>query len=156
MGHPADAVRFPERTGTTLARIWQIAPGYQEGEMWAGTEPSALFRSVDGGETFTMNDGLWDHPHRESWAPGGGGQAIHTVLPHPTKADDLLVAMSTGGVYRSGDGGTELGAAEQGDQGRLLPRPAARSWPVRAQGGPEPGEPRSAVRAEPRRGVPQR
>ncbi len=123
VGHPADAVRFPERTGTTLARIWQITPGYQEGEMWAGTEPSALFRSVDGGETFTMNDGLWDHPHRETWQPGGGGQAIHTVLPHPTKADELLVAMSAGGVYRSGDGGSSWEPRSKGIRADFFPDP---------------------------------
>jgi hypothetical protein len=123
IGHPADAVKFPERTGTTLARIWQIAPGHEDGEVWAGTEPSALFRSVDGGETFTMNDGLWDHPHRESWAPGGGGQAIHTVLPHPTDAGDLMVAMSTGGVYRSGDAGQSWEPRSKGIRADFFPEP---------------------------------
>ena len=123
VGHPQDAVKFPERTGVALARIWQITPGVADGEVWAGTEPSALFHSVDGGETFTMNDGLWDHPHRESWAPGGGGQAVHTVLPHPTKSDELLVAMSTGGVYRSGDGGASWEPRSKGIRADFSPDP---------------------------------
>ncbi len=123
VGHPADAVKFPERTGVALERIWQITPGYHEGEIWAGTQPSALFHSVDGGETFTMNDGLWDHPHRESWAPGFGGQAIHTVLPHPHDPDELMVAMSTGGVYRSGDGGGSWEPRSKGIRADFFPDP---------------------------------
>src|SRR6478609_92438 len=63
-GVPEDAIRFPERTGTTLNRVWQITPGVQPGEAWAGVEPSAVFRSTDWGVTFSMNDALWDHPHR--------------------------------------------------------------------------------------------
>lgn len=118
-----DAIRFPERTDTTLARIWQITPGVTAGEMWAGTEPSALFRSVDGGRSFEMNDGLWDHPHRESWAPGGGGQALHTILPHPENPEDLVVAMSTGGVYRTGDGGVSWEARSRGIRADFLPSP---------------------------------
>ena len=26
---------------------------------------------------------LWDHPHRPEWGAGFGGQAVHTILPHP-------------------------------------------------------------------------
>jgi hypothetical protein len=100
-------VAFPEDTGAALERVWQIAPGPadQPDVVYAGTEPSALFRSTDGGVTFELVRGLWDHPHRENWYPGGGGQAIHTILPHPNDADSIVVAMSTGGVYRTGDGG---------------------------------------------------
>ncbi len=123
VGHPADAVKFPERTGVALERIWQITPGVRDGEVWAGTQPSALFHSLDGGETFTMNDALWDHPHRESWAPGFGGQAIHTVLPHPDDPDDLMVAMSTGGVYRSGDGGGSWEPRSKGIRADFFPDP---------------------------------
>jgi len=104
-GVPEDAIRFPERTGNSLNRVWQITPGVQPGEVWAGVEPSAVFRSTDGGVTFTMNDALWDHPHRETWEPGFGGQAVHTVLPHPDDPEDVLIAMSTGGCYRTTDGG---------------------------------------------------
>ena len=29
---------------------------------------------------------LWDHPHREEWGAGFGGQAIHTIIPdEPTR-----------------------------------------------------------------------
>jgi hypothetical protein len=59
-------VAFPERTGAALGRVWQIQPGPadQPGVVYAGTEPTALFRSEDGGRTFELNEALWDHPHR--------------------------------------------------------------------------------------------
>ena len=47
---------------------------------------------------------LYDHPHRPTWEPGGGGGAVHTVLPDPA-SDRVTIAMSTGGVYVSEDGG---------------------------------------------------
>ena len=118
---PEDAIRFPERTGTTLAKVWQITPGTEPDEVWAGTEPSAVFRSTDGGVTFELNDGLWDHPHRESWAPGGGGQAVHTILPHPDDPADVLVAMSTGGCYRTTDGGASWRPHSQGIRADFMP-----------------------------------
>ena len=98
-------VAFPERTGRALERVWQIEPGpaEQPERVYVGSQPAALFVSDDGGETFRMVESLWDHPHREHWGAGFGGQAIHTVLPHPADPDSLLVAMSTGGVYRSLD-----------------------------------------------------
>src|SRR2546430_430194 len=70
-------VAFPEDTGESLRRVWQLAPG-PEGEpdvVYAGSEPSALFRSTDGGRTYALVRGLWDHPHRKEWGAGFGGQA---------------------------------------------------------------------------------
>lgn len=111
------AIAFPADTGASLERAWQIAPSPSEpGVVWAGTQPSALFRSEDGGEHFTLVRALWDHPHRPDWGAGFGGQAIHTVLPHPDDADRITVAMSTGGVYRSEDAGRSWTASNSGVQ----------------------------------------
>lgn len=122
-GHEASAVAFPKDTGSALERVWQLAPGPadQPGTMYAGTEPSALFKSTDGGLSFDMVRGLWDHPHRPNWYPGGGGQAIHTVLPHPTDDQQVTVAMSTGGVYRTSDGGTSWNPANHGIGADFIP-----------------------------------
>jgi len=118
-------VAFPEDTGTALERVWQIAPGRADepDRVYAGTQPSALFVSDDGGVTFELVRGLWDHPHRPQWEPGFGGQAIHTVLPHPTDGDSVLVAMSAGGVYRTTDGGTSWTASNSGIKAYFLPDP---------------------------------
>jgi hypothetical protein len=109
-------VAFPADTGAALERVWQIAPGRasEPDRVYAGTQPSALFVSDDGGATYELVRGLWDHPHRPQWHPGGGGQTIHTVLPHPTDEATMVVAMSTGGVYRSHDGGASWTASNAG------------------------------------------
>ena len=48
----------------------------------------------------------------------------------------MLVAMSTGGVYRTTDGGATWQAAQQGHRGPLRARPVPRVRPVRPQGRP--------------------
>ncbi|KAA1376457.1 WD40/YVTN/BNR-like repeat-containing protein [Aeromicrobium fastidiosum] len=115
-------VRFPEGLGASVERVWQLQPSPADGRVvWAGTQPSALFRSDDGGETFELVRSLWDHPHRPQWGEGFGGQAIHTVVPHPTEPDIVTVAMSTGGVYRSSDRGETWQPHNRGITTEFLP-----------------------------------
>src|SRR5207245_6515284 len=73
--------RFPEDTGAALARIWQVRPGPadQSDILYCGVEPAALFVSKDAGKSWALNRGLYDHPHRPKWSPGGGGLCLHTV-----------------------------------------------------------------------------
>lgn len=125
------AVRFPADADAAVKAVWQLRPdtAARSGVVWAGTEPSALWRSEDGGESFALVDGLWDHPHRPTWEPGGGGQALHTVLPHPSDDERVLVAMSTGGVYRTDDGGKSWHPANQGIKAYFFPDP----WPEYGQ-----------------------
>jgi photosystem II stability/assembly factor-like uncharacterized protein len=119
---PDGAIRFPEDTGGTLEAVWSIAPSpVEQGVVWAGSQPSALFRSTDNGESFSMVRALWDHPHRPEWGAGFGGQAIHTLLPHPTDPARVTVAMSTGGVYRTADGGETWEPANQGIRAEFMP-----------------------------------
>jgi photosystem II stability/assembly factor-like uncharacterized protein len=113
-------VAFPEDTGASLTRIWQLTPGAGD-RIYAGTEPAAVFVSEDGGTSFELVRPLWDHPHRENWGAGFGGQAFHTILPHPDDADSVLAALSSGGVYRSGDGGRSWTASNTGIQAPFLP-----------------------------------
>jgi len=125
------AIRFPAEADAAVAAIWQLRPDTagRPNVVWAGSEPSALWRSDDGGQTFALVDGLWDHPHRPSWEPGFGGQAIHTVLPHPTDDSRVLVAMSTGGVYVSGDSGKSWEPSNTGIKAHFRPDP----WPEYGQ-----------------------
>ncbi|SDX09433.1 hypothetical protein SAMN05421504_102290 [Amycolatopsis xylanica] len=112
-------VAFPEDTGEAVKGVWQITLG--EGVVYAGVEPSALFKSTDGGETFELVRGLWEHEHRANWTPGGGGMMIHTILPHPTNPERVTVAMSTGGVYRTEDGGESWRPSNHGIKADFLP-----------------------------------
>ncbi|MEU8231995.1 exo-alpha-sialidase [Actinoplanes sp. NPDC048967] len=115
---------FPADAGVAVERVWQITPA-ASGVVYAGVQPSALFRSEDGGRTYELVRALWDHPHRPEWGAGFGGQAVHTVLPHPEDPDRVLVAMSTGGVYRTTDGGASWAPANTGIKAYFLPDP----WP---------------------------
>jgi photosystem II stability/assembly factor-like uncharacterized protein len=118
------AIRFPEGTGAALARVWQLQPDSPERPevVWAGCEPTSLWRSDDGGVTFALVRALWDHPHRPDWAPGFGGAAVHTILPDPA-SDRVLVAMSTGGVYISDDGATGWTPRNRGISAYFHPDP---------------------------------
>jgi hypothetical protein len=118
---PNGAVRFPEDTGATVERVWQLVPGSQDDIVYAGTEPGAVWRSTDRGQTFTLERALWDHPHRPQWGAGFGGQAFHTVLPHPTDPQSVTVAISTGGVYQTSDGGASWEPRNQGIRAEFMP-----------------------------------
>jgi photosystem II stability/assembly factor-like uncharacterized protein len=118
------SIRFPDDTGTALERVWQLeADPLRPGVVWAGCEPTSLWRSTDGGETFDLIRGLWDHPHRAAWFPGFGGAAVHTIVTHPVDEDRILVAMSTGGVYLTGDGGASWAPSNTGISAYFLPDP---------------------------------
>ena len=118
---PNGAIRFPEDAGANVERVWQLVPGTEDGVVYAGTEPGAVWRSTDRGETFTLERALWDHPHRQDWGAGFGGQAFHTVLPHPTDPQSVTAAISSGGVYQTNDGGRSWEAHNQGVKAEFLP-----------------------------------
>jgi photosystem II stability/assembly factor-like uncharacterized protein len=89
--------------------------------MYCGVEPAALFESNDAGESWSLVQGLFDHPHRPQWQPGGGGLCLHTILVDPSNPKRLHVAISTGGVYRSDDGGKSWQARNKGVSAEFLP-----------------------------------
>ncbi|HLZ29652.1 MAG TPA: exo-alpha-sialidase [Chloroflexota bacterium] len=120
---PTPNIQFPADTGAAIRQVWQIAPAgpAQPDLVYVGVEPAALFRSVDAGETFELMRGLWDHPHRPTWTPGQGGLGLHTILVDPRDALKIVVAISTGGVYRSDDGGETWRASNTGVRADFLP-----------------------------------
>jgi photosystem II stability/assembly factor-like uncharacterized protein len=65
--------------------------------------------------------GYLNHPHREFWSPGNGGLCLHTILLDPERSDRMLAAQSTGGVYRTEDGGRSWQARNQGVRADFLP-----------------------------------
>ncbi|MEW5931310.1 MAG: exo-alpha-sialidase [Gemmatimonadota bacterium] len=116
-------LRFPEDSGLALANVWQLRPGRADepGVVYAGVEPAALFESRDAGETWSAVEGLLGHEHRPRWQPGGGGLCLHTVVLDPAEPRRMGVAISTGGFYRTDDGGRSWQARNRGVRAQFLP-----------------------------------
>ncbi|MDX1577843.1 MAG: exo-alpha-sialidase [Gemmatimonadota bacterium] len=119
----ARPVAFPEDSDLELKRIWQIRPGREtEPErLFLGVEPSCLFETRDGGESWSPVSGLLEHEHRERWTPGAGGLCLHTIVLDPEDPDRMAVALSTGGVYRTDDGGATWRPRNEGVRAEFLP-----------------------------------
>jgi photosystem II stability/assembly factor-like uncharacterized protein len=117
----AEGPAFPADTGATLVRTWVIQPGEEDGVVWAGTDPAALFKSTDGGESWELNRGLWDHPTRPQWQPGGGGLALHSICPWPGDPQRLAVGVSAAGVWLTDDGGESWRRSGKGITPRYVP-----------------------------------
>jgi photosystem II stability/assembly factor-like uncharacterized protein len=122
--NPQDApVRFPSDAGVSLKNIWQIMPGRPEEPdvLYCGVEPAALFESRDAGETWSLVRGLFDHPHRPRWVPGNGGLALHTIVLDPSDNQRMYIAVSSGGVYRTIDGGQTWTPQNRGIRAMFMP-----------------------------------
>lgn len=122
--NPEEAnVKFPEGTDAALRNIWQIVPGRdaEPKTLYCGVEPAAMFVSSDAGKTWRLNEGLWNHPQRPKWQPGGGGLCLHTILLHPNDPKHIRIAVSTGGMYVTDDGGATWRPSNRGVRADFLP-----------------------------------
>jgi photosystem II stability/assembly factor-like uncharacterized protein/molybdopterin converting factor small subunit len=139
-----DGPRFGEGEDASVERIWVITPGEEDGLLYAGVDPGALFESRDGGMTWELNRGLWEQPSRSEWGPGAGGLMVHSICPWPGDANRLAVGISAVGVWVTEDAGKTWEVGNTGIVPRYLPE-EARSQPLgrcvhnmhRAPGKPE-------------------
>ncbi len=116
-------VKFPESAGVALNNIWQVLAG-RESEpdtLYCGVEPAALFVSRDAGESWSLQEELWNHPQRARWEPGGGGLCLHTILLDPADANRIRIAVSTAGMYVTEDGGATWRPSNKGVRADFLP-----------------------------------
>ena len=118
----AEPIAFPKDTETALEKVWQITSN-SSGKLFCGVQPAALFTSDDNGETWDLCRGLWEHPHRKEWNPGYGGLGLHTILPITDKI--LIVAISSGGAYRTEDAGETWTACNQAIVAPFMPDPTS-------------------------------
>lgn len=119
--HQTAGVQLPEGGDQALQRIWVVVPGEDDGLLYAGGDPAVLFESRDGGESWALNDGLWSHPTRAGWQPGGGGLCLHTIVPWPGDSSRLSVGISAVGVLHTEDGGRTWRHANTGIVPGYLP-----------------------------------
>jgi photosystem II stability/assembly factor-like uncharacterized protein len=126
----ADGIALPEGGEQALERIWVLARGEADGTLFAGGDPGVLFESRDGGANWELNRGLWDHPTRPDWKPGGGGLCLHSIATWPGDPDRLAVAMSATGVWLTDDGGSTWSRGNEGLYPRYLPDDAPREGEI--------------------------
>ena len=126
---PADAGDDPHPW--SLGKIWVMEPGGVSGRVWAGTMPGGLFRSDDGGDSWSLNEPLWRMPERRQWAGVAGGEqpGISSVLVDPRDPADIRIGVSTAGVWASRDGGLSWQLINRGMYAEYMP-PELRGEPV--------------------------
>lgn len=116
-------VKFPEGAEAALKNIWQITPGREteRNTLYCGVEPAALFKSTDSGKSWALVEGLWNHPQRPKWQPGGGGMCLHTILLDPANPKKIRIAVSTAGMYVTEDNGATWRPSNKGVRADFLP-----------------------------------
>jgi photosystem II stability/assembly factor-like uncharacterized protein len=77
------------------------------GILFAGTEPSEIFRSEDGGATWSALPALTRLPSASKWSfpPRPHTHHVKAILPDCNHPDDLHVAVEAGALVRSYDAG---------------------------------------------------
>jgi photosystem II stability/assembly factor-like uncharacterized protein len=103
----ADGGRTWVDGGLPDAAVFSVAVSAVDGAVYAGTEPSALYRSDDGGGSWRELKALLDLPSRPNWSfpPRPWTSHVRWIAPSPHDAGLLLVGIELGGLMRSCDGG---------------------------------------------------
>lgn len=109
--------------------FWLTPSHISEPKVWyAGTSPQGLFRSEDGGDTWSPVAGLNDHPMFEKWTGGEqdgtpDGPKLHSINIDPRDPKHLYIGMSSGGVFESTDRGVNWNPLNAGCKIDFLPIP---------------------------------
>ena len=113
-----------EQKPWNLVQVWALENGGadQPGMLWAGTLPGGLFISRDQGDSWELNRPLWDCDERKEW--GGGGYdtpGIHSICVDPRHSETVSVAISTGGIWQTRDGGNNWKLIGEGMYADYMP-----------------------------------
>src|SRR5262249_46353437 len=122
---------------------FSVAVSAADGAVYAGTEPSRLFSSDDGGESWRELEALLELPSRPTWSfpPRPWTSHVRWIAPSPHEADLILVGIELGGLMRSIGRGVPWQHPPRGAQGgvhSLAGPPRARGGAYGAGGGGAP------------------
>jgi len=110
----------------TLKSIWTISDSINgnPGCFYLGVEPAALFYTFDNGQTYELNESLWNHPTKGKWMGGGKGSKdpfLHTIHIHPDNVQEIIIGISCAGIFKSNDGGKSWISINKGIKTEYLP-----------------------------------
>src|SRR4029077_13920075 len=123
--------KVPEgEKGLVLDHVFWLTPGHSsERDVWyAGSSPQGLFRSEDGGKTWSGVDGFNQHPMRGAWTGSGqdgtpDGPKMHSINIDPRDPSHMYIGMSGGGVFESTSRGADWKPLNAGCEANFLPVP---------------------------------
>lgn len=129
---PAFPKAAPGEQGESVSHVFWLTPGHasQEDRWYAGTSPSGLFVSEDGGRNWSDVRGFNAHPDRRKWIgqPNEGppdGATLHSLHVDPFDPMHLYIGLSAGGVFESRDDGESWTPLNAGCAADFLPDPDA-------------------------------
>ena len=112
---PAFATAANDKIARAVDHTFWLAPAHSsEPNVWyAGTSPQGLFRSEDGGATWSPFSSINDDMQYREWMGSvqdgtPDGPKMHSIIVDPRDAKHLYIAMSGGGVHESLDGGASF------------------------------------------------
>jgi hypothetical protein len=109
-----------DKTPWKLGQLWSLES--DGARLWAGTIPGGLFISEDRGASWQLISSLWNLPERAEWTGGGYDHpGIHSIAIDRGDARRVTVAISTGGVWRTQDGGASWSISARGMYAEYMP-----------------------------------
>jgi len=109
---PAFAKARAGEEGRAVDHTFWLTPGHasEPGVWYAGTSPQGLFRSEDGGITWSPFSAINEDAQYREWmgtVQDGtpDGPKLHSIIVDPRDPKHLYFSMSGGGVHESTDGG---------------------------------------------------
>jgi photosystem II stability/assembly factor-like uncharacterized protein len=107
-------------------RVWHLEPSLNDPDtVYAGVEDAALFRTTDGGKSWTELKGLREHGTGPAWQPGAGGMCLHSIIVDPSDPKRIFIAISAAGAFRTNDGGNSWKPINKGLYSKYIPNPTA-------------------------------
>jgi photosystem II stability/assembly factor-like uncharacterized protein len=118
---PPAFAKVADGQGRAVDHTFWLTPGHasQPGVWFAGTSPQGLFRSEDGGSTWSPFSSINDDAQYREWmgtVQDGtpDGPKLHSIIVDPRDPAHMYFAMSGGGVHESLDGGRTFKPLVQG------------------------------------------
>ncbi|NND96840.1 MAG: exo-alpha-sialidase [Pirellulaceae bacterium] len=121
---PIDESTPPSSKPASLSEIWALeTTGDTQGEsLWAGTIPGGLFRSDDAGESWHLNEPLWNRAERMDWFGGGKDDpGIHSICVDPRDANHVTLGVSCGGIWETRNAGESWELIGEGLRAEFMP-----------------------------------